>query len=115
MVVGPIVAVRARIGAPRPVVKGRVIDEVYEVLGTGQPGSCDPHPLGGERSRQPDDIGDATEGIEKAAGAGQKEAYIVSLLDLRRQQLRINETKPPRMHQVIQLNCNVEFDLLLKI
>ena len=72
MIVGPIVPVRTGIGIARPIVEGRLVDQISQEFRARHPRETHPHPLRRERRVQPGGIGNAGKRIEKAPEAGQQ-------------------------------------------
>ena len=108
MIVGPVAAVRARIGIAWPVVERRLVDQISEKFRPRHPGETYSHPLRGEGLLQPGGIGNAVKRIEKACEAGQQQARINAKRDQCRRQRGGDIAKPAGLHPGVKLGGNVQ-------
>ena len=67
IIIGPIAAVWPGVRVARPIIEGRMVDEIGQAVAAGQPCQTHPHPLGGKGRRQPGSVGETRKRIEKAA------------------------------------------------
>ena len=108
MIVGPIAPVRIGIGIARPIVEGRMIDQISWEFRARQPGETHPHPLRREGRVQPGDIGNAGKRIEKAAEAGQQQARVNTKRGHRWRQRGGNIAKSPGFDPRVELGSDVK-------